>query len=283
MNTRETFAIRLKELREGYNLKQSELGEKLDVSRGSISYYENQDRAPDIEFLARASNFFNVSCDYLLGRTRAAAPDDFIQEAVNRYGLSEQALQFIEWLNAPLDIDVAEQDRIKAKQTAFENNPATFTLVRDPNAHNSKLVKLMQEKLIPPLNAKEFQKLLKLMQDETNKQAAPPLTKDEFNTLLKIMQDETNQQALRMLNEMLTTLTGRGRETYGFQILVAIYDYCRREYSDIEQPQFDSTGRTTYTITAETQRRYKLDELKDILAELRNKSENAKQGGNEDA
>jgi Arc/MetJ family transcription regulator len=38
------------------------------------------------------AEYFGVSCDFLLGRTRATAADDFMQEAVKRFGLSEQAL-----------------------------------------------------------------------------------------------------------------------------------------------------------------------------------------------
>ena len=45
------FSRLLKELRESKGLKQAELAEKLGVSRGSISFYENGDRVPDIEFL----------------------------------------------------------------------------------------------------------------------------------------------------------------------------------------------------------------------------------------
>lgn len=62
------FGNRLKQLREEKDLKQDELGKILNVSRQSISNYENGLRFPnDEEFLVKLANFFDVSLDYLLG------------------------------------------------------------------------------------------------------------------------------------------------------------------------------------------------------------------------
>lgn len=61
------FAVRLKQLREKAKLSQGELGQALGVSRGAISYYENQERIPNIDFLQDVSGYFNVSVEYLLG------------------------------------------------------------------------------------------------------------------------------------------------------------------------------------------------------------------------
>lgn len=63
----QVFANRLKKLRMGKGLTQQQLGEKLGVSRGSISFYENCDRVPDIEFLQSTAKFFDVSISFLLG------------------------------------------------------------------------------------------------------------------------------------------------------------------------------------------------------------------------
>ncbi len=61
------FADRLKYLRTAEKLTQDQLAEKLGVSRGSISYYENCDRVPDIVFLTKAAEFFSTTTNYLLG------------------------------------------------------------------------------------------------------------------------------------------------------------------------------------------------------------------------
>lgn len=69
MNVTEAFSKRLKELRG--NMSQEQLAKKLGVSRGSISFYENGDRTPDILFLDSVSKYFEVSTDYLLGYSEA--------------------------------------------------------------------------------------------------------------------------------------------------------------------------------------------------------------------
>lgn len=43
------------------------MADALGVSRGSISYYENGERTPDIGFLAQVKEYFRVELDYLLG------------------------------------------------------------------------------------------------------------------------------------------------------------------------------------------------------------------------
>jgi transcriptional regulator with XRE-family HTH domain len=61
----EIFATRLKGLRG--KVPQGDLGKVLGVSRGSVSFYENEERTPDADFLIKASRHFDVSVDYLLG------------------------------------------------------------------------------------------------------------------------------------------------------------------------------------------------------------------------
>lgn len=64
-----TFGERLKDLRKKRSLTQSQLGEKLNVTKASISGYENDTRSPDRETLVKIAEIFNVTTDYLLGRT----------------------------------------------------------------------------------------------------------------------------------------------------------------------------------------------------------------------
>ena len=64
------FAERLKLLREDINLNQSELAKILNISRQSVSNYENGARFPnDEKLILRIARFFGVSVDYLLGAT----------------------------------------------------------------------------------------------------------------------------------------------------------------------------------------------------------------------
>lgn len=63
------FGKRLKLLRTNLNLTQTQLGKRLNLSQRAISSYENGLRFPDEQILNLIANYFNVSVDYLLGRT----------------------------------------------------------------------------------------------------------------------------------------------------------------------------------------------------------------------
>lgn len=63
------FNIRLKELRKKYNLSQVELAKKFNITQRSLSRLEKGETAPTEYIINRAADVFNVSADYLLGRT----------------------------------------------------------------------------------------------------------------------------------------------------------------------------------------------------------------------
>ncbi|MBQ8448048.1 MAG: helix-turn-helix transcriptional regulator [Clostridia bacterium] len=58
---------RIKILRMARNLSQVELAKKLNVSKQSVSNWENDNILPSIETLVEIARFFSVSTDYLLG------------------------------------------------------------------------------------------------------------------------------------------------------------------------------------------------------------------------
>ena len=60
---------RLQELRKSVNLTQEELSHKLAISRSSLSLYEIDKREPDSETSIKIADFFDVSLDYLYGRS----------------------------------------------------------------------------------------------------------------------------------------------------------------------------------------------------------------------
>jgi transcriptional regulator with XRE-family HTH domain len=61
--------FRLKELREQRHISQVFLGMELGMSQNTISRYETGAREADYETLLAFADYFNVSVDYLLGRT----------------------------------------------------------------------------------------------------------------------------------------------------------------------------------------------------------------------
>jgi transcriptional regulator with XRE-family HTH domain len=60
---------RIKKLRKQRKITQEELGKKVNVTKVSISGYENGNRTPDTETLQKIADYFGVTTDYLLGRT----------------------------------------------------------------------------------------------------------------------------------------------------------------------------------------------------------------------
>lgn len=64
-----TFGERLYRLRSEKNLSQEQLAELLDVSRQSISKWENDKAYPEMTRLLFLSDYFQVSLDYLMRGT----------------------------------------------------------------------------------------------------------------------------------------------------------------------------------------------------------------------
>jgi len=61
--------FKLKELRKERKISQLKLAMDLNMNQNSISRYENEERQADYATLIKLADYFNVSIDYLLGRT----------------------------------------------------------------------------------------------------------------------------------------------------------------------------------------------------------------------
>ena len=68
------FNNRLKALRQDNDLTQEALAHKLHINRSTLSNYENIGREPNYTLLIKISDYFNVSTDYLLGKTDVQTP-----------------------------------------------------------------------------------------------------------------------------------------------------------------------------------------------------------------
>ena len=62
---------KIKQLREAQGLSQSELAAKLGVNRSAVSRWESGEKNPELTNLVRMADLFDVTLDYLLGRTSA--------------------------------------------------------------------------------------------------------------------------------------------------------------------------------------------------------------------
>lgn len=64
-----TFGQRLRELRNEKGLTQSQLAERVNLSKANISKYENGSVEPNLETLHLLAELFGVTTDVLLGKT----------------------------------------------------------------------------------------------------------------------------------------------------------------------------------------------------------------------
>ena len=61
------LGARIKELRKEFGLSQVELAARMEVTKQTISNWENENIQPSIDMLVGLANVFNVTTDYLLG------------------------------------------------------------------------------------------------------------------------------------------------------------------------------------------------------------------------
>ena len=72
---------RIKDLREDHDLTQKDLGEALGkIPQRTISGYENEKNEPPKQIWIKLADFFNVSIDYLMGRTNNPFNDSFTND-----------------------------------------------------------------------------------------------------------------------------------------------------------------------------------------------------------
>lgn len=84
------FNTRLKELRLSKGDTQASLAQKMGVSSRTIASYEQGINEPSMETLINLSNYFNVTTDYLIGRSECKTID--MQKLYDEIGLSENSI-----------------------------------------------------------------------------------------------------------------------------------------------------------------------------------------------
>lgn len=66
---RKILAARLRECRKEKNLTQGQVAIYCDITEKAYQNYELMTREPKLEILVKIAEFFDVSLDYLVGRT----------------------------------------------------------------------------------------------------------------------------------------------------------------------------------------------------------------------
>lgn len=136
-----SFGKRLKSLRDEYHVYQKQLADYLNVSLGTISSYEKDQNIPDASALRQLADFFDVSCDYLLERTRYKQGIDILSHPlITGYTISD----FITML---VTLDREEQESVrKYLEYLSSQNHNTATPVSKPKLpQNGNMEKLQNE------------------------------------------------------------------------------------------------------------------------------------------
>lgn len=69
----------LKKLREQHNLTQREMADILGIQRPTYTRYETEERQPDFDLVIKIAQYFDVSVDYLLGKSENMNLDEQLE------------------------------------------------------------------------------------------------------------------------------------------------------------------------------------------------------------
>lgn len=99
----------LKQLRQQYKLGTEQVAEVIGVSGSAYRNYERGERTPDYDKLVRIADLYNVTTDYLLGRTEEKmAPIDALAKEKNMHIIEKTMLEMYFKLGAERRADFVE-------------------------------------------------------------------------------------------------------------------------------------------------------------------------------
>ncbi len=118
----------LKELREKKGFTQEQLASTLHLSKNAVSHYEKDINSPSIQTLEKIADIFDVSVDYLIGRTSVPVKfsvlktsftkentlDDFLQQLLS---LDNQhrtdVLKYLDYVKFHNEVSTHKKNRTK--------------------------------------------------------------------------------------------------------------------------------------------------------------------------
>ena len=113
---------RLRELRKLRSLTQKEVAQAINVSAQSYGYYENWINKPDPETLIKLADFFEVSVDYLIGRSDELG---FVNVVTNGAELTKDEKTLLDCFNK---LGVFERDAILIQIKALARKSESETI-----------------------------------------------------------------------------------------------------------------------------------------------------------
>ena len=209
--------------------KQKELAAFLGVQDNTISYFVSGRRTPNTEQLAKIADFFNVSADYLLGRTETKTTDIDAQFVCQYTGLSEEVIGILHRNSFSNSRSFEETNDVShAINLLVEYDSALLTKIFNEVNECNKLVwrKQVFQKVaascIPflPLDEERESNIILLHQ---NYQAQIQFTKFKLQELIRpileaLITRETEDEDYQALYEYLANYNANDRKKFGTNV-----------------------------------------------------------------
>jgi len=96
---KEPFPSNLRKLLEERKVSQAALAEYLGITRQAVSLYATGQSYPDIKTFNKITEFFIVSADFMLGKTKIMTTDEYVRFVSEYTGLDEDAVSFLDEIN----------------------------------------------------------------------------------------------------------------------------------------------------------------------------------------
>lgn len=212
-----TIGIRINTLLAEQGHRQKELAAHLGIQDNTISYFVSGRRTPNTEQIAKIADFFNVSADYLLGRTTAKTTDKDVQFICEYTGLNETALEVLHcWHFYGEDLLIIPTINLlleTEKSTVFEQlEDGNTPPVELPEISKLHVLSSIEQylNLKPNSNDRELSiaesgKLISL--SETYPEYAKQLQFDDLLSVVRIKESEVVERIVReLLIERITML-----------------------------------------------------------------------------
>ena len=123
----ELFRIRLKALRKEHLKTQEDMAKVLGISRSTYAEYERGKIIPSVGILEAISKYFNISVDYLMGKTNFTTHEERKEAPNDIMDVSKQLNIMLEYLNddsvaLTLDGELLDDDSRELLISSLENS-----------------------------------------------------------------------------------------------------------------------------------------------------------------
>lgn len=123
------FSDRLKILRSEKGILQRELADYLNVSRVTITQYENGSRSPDDETKIKIAQYFDVSLDYLMGFSDIRNPYTNNISTNDEEELTPEEIELLETIKKDPDLSILFHDLKSAPKKKIKQLLDTWEFV----------------------------------------------------------------------------------------------------------------------------------------------------------